>query len=294
MKRLLLLIGVVMALGIESATAQVAKITLSHNGQLTMYNSGELATAIKSSVAGDTIFLTEGTFTGNVNISHPISLIGAGQNTIIDGFVEVVYSGNLTARMLDALYINGNVYAGTSDGLIIRKCKFTYFYGEKSSNALLDRCYCTSDFYLTTNVKNMQVVNSVISEPHGKASDVGDVNFVNCNILHFDYSDCVKATFINCIVKNNYKQPVSYFSYSRIYDDNGKNTMQNCKMGSFNWSNTYEYNPGMTGTDGTIVGIYGGTTPFTLVPSNPKVTSYDLSVDAANKKVTVNVSVTAQ
>jgi hypothetical protein len=70
--------------------------------------------------------------------------------------------------------------------------------------------------------------------------------------------------------------------------------MQNCQTGSFSWSNTYQYNTTMTGSDGTYVGITGGTTPFTLVPSNPKVTSYNLKVDAANKKLTVNVSVTAK
>ena len=283
-----------MALNAQMVTAQVAKVTLSHNGQLTMYNADNLSLAISASVNGDTIFLNEGTFAGGIYISKAISLIGAGENTIIDGSVDITYSGTLTARMLDALNITGSISAGSSSGLIIRKCKFQSFSCSSLTNALIDRCYCSSTFSLNSGIKNMQVVNSVIDRPTGKASNVGDVVFVNCNILSTYYANYVKATFINSIVRNGYTQADSYFSYCRLYQDNGTNTMQNCSTGTFSWSNTYIYSPGKTGTDGTTVGITGGTTPFTLVPSNPKVTSYSLKVDPENKKLTVNVSVTAK
>jgi hypothetical protein len=142
-------------------------------------------------------------------------------------------------------------------------------------------------------MKNFQIVNSVIDQPNGSAANVGDVTFTNCNILYSWNANKVKATFINCIVSNLYKQKDSYFSYCYLFQDNGTNTMQNCKMGSFSWSNDYQYTPDMTGTDGTVVGINGGTTPFTLVPSNPKVNKYSLNVDTQNKKLTVNISVSA-
>ncbi len=265
-----------------------------------MYDAEQLQTAINASVVGDTIYLNEGSFSGGVTISKAISLIGAGENTIINGNVTITASGTLTARMLDALHITGSVSGGSSTGLVIRKCKFGSFSCGSLTNAIIDRCYCYyassnyGHFTLNTNIKNMQVVNSVIYEPHSYASNVSNVTFVNCNILYFDSSDDVKATFLNCIVRNSYAQKDSYFSYCKLYKDNGTNTTQNCQTGSFSWSNTYQYNTTMTGSDGTYVGITGGTTPFTLVPSNPKVTSYNLKVDAANKKLTVNVSVTAK
>ena len=52
-------------------------------------------------------------------------------------------------------------------------------------------------------------------------------------------------------------------------------------------------NASYLGNDGTVVGVYGGTTPFTLVPAVPTVSSYKINVDAANKKLNVNLKVTA-
>ena len=47
------------------------------------------------------------------------------------------------------------------------------------------------------------------------------------------------------------------------------------------------------GTDGTVVGSGGGTTPYTLVPSTPKVTDYTIRVDPDTKKLNVNIKVSA-
>ena len=48
------------------------------------------------------------------------------------------------------------------------------------------------------------------------------------------------------------------------------------------------------GTDGNVVGIYGGDTPFTLEPSVPKVTSSDLDLDLEQKKLNVTLTVSPQ
>jgi hypothetical protein len=198
---------------------------------------------------------------------------------------------------LDALNITGDIILNsTITGLTIRKCKFSQLYlysGSGLTNALFDRCYASSYFHINSLFKNVQIVNSVINKPRGYANNVGNVTFSNCNVLYFSGSNDVKATFINCIVKNSYNQIDSYFSYCYLYEGNGTNTMQNCKTGSFSWSNTYQYTSDMTGTDGTVVGINGGTTPFTLVPSNPKVNNYSLNVDTQKKQLTVNIKVSA-
>ena len=47
-------------------------------------------------------------------------------------------------------------------------------------------------------------------------------------------------------------------------------------------------------TDGTIVGIYGGETPYTLEPTVPKVTASNLQLDMENKKLNVNLTVSPQ
>lgn len=48
------------------------------------------------------------------------------------------------------------------------------------------------------------------------------------------------------------------------------------------------------GTDGTQVGIYGGSTPFTLDPQVAKVTESTFTVDTDAKKLTVKLKVAAK
>ena len=48
------------------------------------------------------------------------------------------------------------------------------------------------------------------------------------------------------------------------------------------------------GTDGTQVGVYGGTTPFTLDPQVAKVTESTFTVDTDAKKLTVKLKVAAK
>ena len=48
------------------------------------------------------------------------------------------------------------------------------------------------------------------------------------------------------------------------------------------------------GTDGTQVGVYGGTTPFTLDPQVAKVTESTFTVDTTNKKLSVKLKVAAK
>ena len=75
-------------------------------------------------------------------------------------------------------------------------------------------------------------------------------------------------------------------SYNQAYE-------QNCSYQGVVFNSTMECDSSseLKGTDGTQIGIYGGTTPFTLVPSVPIVKSYDLKVDTSNKKLNVNISV---
>ena len=57
---------------------------------------------------------------------------------------------------------------------------------------------------------------------------------------------------------------------------------------------SYLQSQGYLGTDGTIVGIYGGETPYTLEPTVPKVTDSNLQLDMENKKLNVNLTVSPQ
>ena len=101
MKKYLFLVICFAVLGISQAKAQAAKVALQHDGNVTLFNADELQKALDASVDGDIIYLNEGTFRGYVTISKKVSVIGAGENTTIDGSLTVKSDGVL----VDALQI---------------------------------------------------------------------------------------------------------------------------------------------------------------------------------------------
>ena len=125
---------------------------------------------------------------------------------------------------------------------------------------------------------------------------------------HKDYNkkETTAAKFENCILASGYE-----WHYSE---------MTRCLMRSTNiqattiTTNCYKENSGGStfldetsletkydlaskdylGTDGTIIGVYGGSTPFTLDPQVAKVTESSFTVDTTTKKLTVKLKVAAQ
>lgn len=312
------ILTIVCLLGILSVNAQTAKIALQHNGYVTLYDANQMEDALKASVDGDTIYLNEGTFTGNVTIDKKVSVIGSGVATMYEGSITVSIPGSptLTAHLLDAIYFKNSItIAQPLNGLKIRKCQFNgLVFNAKTEDITIDRCYSrgnsSNPLQLSANVKKMTVLNSKIYDVVGDVKNPGDASFVNCNIYYmYNYSSCCRATYMNCIIGN-------WYSYSNNYLENttyvnclcgssfyGKSVNQNC----WNANNTNIINnstnctftddqlrsDGYLGTDGTVVGITGGTTPFTLEPSVPKVTDYTIKVDTQTKKLNVNIKVKA-
>ena len=302
MKKYLFLVICFAVLGISQAKAQAAKVALQHDGNVTLFNADELQKALDASVDGDIIYLNEGEFKGGVTISKKVSVIGAGENTMINGKITIAINGSLSDRILDGLVTNNSiVVSGNTNGLNIRKCRFhSISFSGSIENAFIDRCYqdytgSSGRFYLNSNIKSLNVVNSKIADVYGEVDNVANAVFINCNVNAASYQNDAVATFINCIIRNwnSSFYESSYFTNCYMYESINTVNESNCKYGTFNWGTDYEFtgNTNLLGTDGTQIGIYGGTTPFTLVPSVPIVKSYDLKVDTSNKKLNVNISV---
>jgi hypothetical protein len=46
------------------------------------------------------------------------------------------------------------------------------------------------------------------------------------------------------------------------------------------------------GTDGTVIGPYGGNTPYTLVPAVPRVTKSEIKIDPKKQEMNATLTVT--
>ncbi len=288
-----------------SASAQMSKVILQHQGNVTMYEPDDIQTAINAAQDGDTILLSKGSYSG-FTIKKKISVIGAGESTNITGgiIVEISNTPTLTAHLLESLKatsikINKEVY-----GLKIKKCYFTNTLSFKAyaTNVLIDRCKFDSYIDLGTRyVASLKIKNSHISYLMGTAySD--------------DAIDCTHCYFTGWSIGNQRnvvaKFTDSWFRLGSCQEDySSKCTYLNCILGSSTlpsgttqdcWSKDVGYTEdiptliraGYIGTDGTVVGPIGGTTPYTLETTAPKVTDSSIGVSTDMKALNVNIKVT--
>ena len=77
MKKVLLAMCL-MFMSMQSVNAQLLTAALHHQGKVTIYGSDKLSTAMNDAVAGDTLYLSEGSFPNALTITKAIRVIGVG------------------------------------------------------------------------------------------------------------------------------------------------------------------------------------------------------------------------
>ena len=291
--------------------AQISKVALQHRGEVTLYDTDQIQLAIDNSVDGDTIFLNEGEFPG-FTVNKKIAVIGKGNGeTKVTSNITIAIpnSPTLTARVLDGLnLINSSniIVSNAVNSLVIRKCQFYQIsFTGVVDKVLIDRCYINSYISLSSNVVGMDIVNSrIIYGLRSNAYTPSAVNIINCFVGNGTYSSVYNesnATFINSIVYNYHDGSdhlgtgCNYVKCAVVNQNYG--IYQNC-WNVYSTVSSYTKDQlardGYLGTDETVIGMYGGPTPYTLVSTAPKITDYTLKVDTGEKKLNVNVKVTPQ
>ncbi len=304
MKKYLLLAVCFMMMGISASALTINKAMLVHNGNVTLFDGDKIQDAVNAAVDGDAIYLTLGTFKP-FNVTKKITIRGTGETSVIDGSVDISIPGSpkLTSPMLEALAVSGTVTVKSQvDDMIIRKCKIGNFgINAQVDGAVLDRCYITGTLTLSSYIKGMTVVNTKLYSVQANSGATQNTTFVNCNISGLN-TNYFSATIINSIIytSGTINSTVLLNTLLGTYSGSAKigssSVAQNCYRNYFNMDGSCEYTPSSSylGTDGTIIGIYGGETPYTLEPTVPKVTDSNLQLDMENKKLNVNLTVSPQ
>ena len=325
MKKQLIMMACMLMASIAAFAGTNSKILLQHEGGVKVYDSNQMTQALADAVKGDTLFLSEGTFAG-FDLTKEVMIRGCGKTTIITGAVKIAVAGNPTfsAPLLDALKIdNSFTVSQPCNKLHIRKCWITgdISFSAKSEDVLIDRCSNNSSnikkFTISSNIVSMTVMNSEINYLYSNGVTGNVATFINCNILS-RYSKIAEQTFVNCIF--------GYGGYYTSHYELNNCTLLNCLYNTYS-SSSYPYNSkvgnsilqscygvdngtnlltdlskdallanGYLGNDGTIVGIYGGNTPYVddMLPAAPKVTESSVKLDLENKKLNVSLKVTAE
>ncbi len=317
MKRILTILAAMCMVG--SAMAQVPTITLSSGGKLQLFSAGQLGAAIDAANPNDTIYLSNGTFSGIPSkyndagyyeylISKPLVIIGSGASTCTINLGDR-YSNNqicINLNNSDGKFSLEGVSTVQEIDIVSEMDQFTMMNTKTTSlkiqaplNSLtVDRCNISSDLRLNNKndsispVKNAYLRNSMLNDIHNSCDELCTV--INCFVNRVDYS------FIGYILNSviYYAQNGDYATFDSCYSCNTYEAQTNCTKvsndlvlqyasGQFDVANEW------IGNDGTVVGVMGGNGPtYSLNPSypTPDATKSTLEYDKVNKQLRIKVS----
>ena len=297
--------------------ATVQRTILSHKGQLTQYDATHWQDAINDAVAGDTVYFTPGVFDNGLIIDKAITLIGAGvseedafwnntdisdvytgcgttgTSTRIIGNIRIDIPGSvmLTATLMEGFKLDDVGVISPVTNMVIKRCQAkTFRCGDWSSappsvtNSVFESCFFSE-------VQGGGLVNPDFHNCYILSlAYASELEFLNCVI--YENRECNGCTMINCIYS-----PIGYSTHvnsvRRMDGDDINSTYTNCWYDENAQLLTKEQltAKGYIGIDGTVVGPLGGPAPFTLIPSQPYVSSSSITYLKSTKKLNVNVTV---
>lgn len=331
MKKLSLLLAFMLTASV-AMYASPAKCLLHHNGSVTLYDADDINAALAAAVDGDTLYLSEGAFAG-FTITKKITVRGSGQMTRIGGNinVEIPNAPTLTSTLLEGFYSNSDIIINAEvNGLQIKQCKFKDIHsGANVNNVVFDKCFISGYIYLNKYWLGLNCNNSKINHIETNISSgnsypgsgtvllsTASIYFINCNVSNIGhyYERADYISVINSIIHNtttldesnisfclsgNYNGRINYNSQTTqvysIYNDEaeGKYILNNndleCRHDAAALASK-----GYLGQDNSIVGCYGGTSPFSLDLIGPKVTATTIQIDNDTKQLSVTLNVTAK
>ena len=321
MKKTIYAIAMMLMTGISAfSQTEDTKVILQSGANTTIYDGTNISTAIGAAKKGDILYLSEGTYE-SFTIDKEILVRGVGENTWIEGDVTISIPTNatLTQAVLEGVNVSGTItITQPATNLIIRNTKvMDVKVNGALTNGLIDRCWITDTFNMNNNTNNTTVKNSKVAIISAGSLTYNTCTFLNCNIAH-RANETTAAVFTNCIIGGTYssKHGATWFDglktmESSVFTNTLFNTYDGSIGSSSSQTNCYfvrEYSGACDcttlesrvnlseylGTDGKEVGVYGGTTPFTLDPQVAKVTESTFTVDTDAKKLTVKLKVAAK
>ncbi len=320
MKRFLLLNVIGILLGSGAFGSTIPRAILSHNGVLTQYESNLWLNAFDDAAEGDIIYLTPGSFSGDLTITKAVSVIGSGI-ALSDAFfsqdeLETAYGG--CASTSGSTIIAGNIniaVASSSHPTLIEGIIVPSWYGFEPSvtistaitNLTIRRCQFSNVFKATATVTNIvfeQCFASWFYCDNLNSPTVRNCWFNNlCNAVNLEFTNCLigggydfnTCHFINCICFE--KREHNTFTYCLTRDQTGTgNTFdEHCKIPEdwffYRKTKAQFLEANYLGNDGTVIGPLGGPAPFTFKPSQPYVASSALNYNATTKKLNVTMTI---
>lgn len=321
---LVMLAAIVLTAGAQSM--QVA--TLSHDGAITSYTMADaLRSAYEAAVDGDVITLSSGVFNG-VHLEKRITVRGAGMGvkvndsdlyiepTIIKGqfHIKADIKDGYNFKMEGVLCSDRVLYEGLESSQF-SKCKFREIGYNTGFGSFTDVTF----------------INCVVEK--GFFCSSAGMNFYGCYLNNITFGANSTYALTNCIlVVNLYSEPNEgcVLRNSVVIKNDGNDWRPGCSLayntvcvGSLRDTGTLykvlQQNNGTLlpagtqlfkegtfyqltdeakkylGSDGTEVGIYGGSLPFDPTPTNPQIVKFNVAPKTtADGKLSIDIEVNAK
>lgn len=317
---LTLLSVVLFSLRVSAQSSLLA--TLNHEGTIsTYYGASALQQAYNAATHGDVITLSSGSFLG-MDIKKAITLRGAGMQvdtvshtepTVITNNFNIDISDTVSHRLtIEGIYNNQTINVGKLKNAMFLKCRFYGFgYSSANSSKMVDlnfiHCRIADLFRLATN-GSAAFTNCVINNIN--QSNSSPVSLTNCYTKASP--SLSNSEFKNCIIVNTFGGTSTSTYYNNLYvtasnsnlnspnNTNVKipNTDERIKFLTGDYSDDKDYvltdavRALIKGTDGTEVGIYGGSLPYDPTPTNPQITKFNVAAKStADGKLSVDIEV---
>ena len=270
---------------------------LSHEGKQKAYSAENVQAAVDDAVEGDTIFFSYGHFK-DIVLNKKVYLQSVESDRALKVYLQLPDNTTLESSLFIghryAVWVRCNlksIYLSGFGGDLYTNESY------KIGTVTLDRCYMDISFNYV-NVDYLYANNCVLNNIHGGNSTKTVSKFKNCNFFVYNL-ELANATFENCILFYNNDEgniTIDNCSFTRcLYDPDrflfGENAKlsDNYEMSQSEWdiSNENLEAKGFLGTDYTIVGTFGGSTPFEgLVPKDmPKISKLGGYVKVQGKTV---------
>lgn len=325
MKKFIVLFVALVAMFATTAKAQSSLLaTLNHEGTIsTFYGTNALQQAHAAAADGDVITLSSGTFQ-SVNITKAVTLRGAGmvldaatqtEPTVLANDFTIDIPDETTQRLtIEGIYTNQIVKINKLKNAMFLKDRFRYFSFPASAygkDLTFIHCRITERYNGNSYSNNSAVFqNCIVRDMQGN-----NYIFNNCLFLadtNTTNSHCGNSEYRNCIILNSYdtNSTSTYYNnlYCKSYANNKFNVTNNTNVevaedneaikNLFGYSDDNEYKLTeaakalIKGTDGTEVGIYGGSLPYDPTPTNPQISKFNVAAKTtADGKLSVDIEV---
>ena len=318
-----LFVLLLVVVGLKNVLAQTQVAILQHSDDISVfYGQNAFVDAHNAAEAGDVITLSSGTFTPT-DITKAITLRGAGcvidtvtgvYPTIIPNYIQMNVTDETAFLTVEGVFFSGNVSFVTLNHPKFIKCNFNYFsyggyYEEVMQNAQIINCKFSTFYFSQT--RNTTLINCVIGEAHSMGQTEITVTAFNSMIKLRDNACALSA--YNCVLTNYYWSGSWSSGHSEMTENsvayncigvksNGQNIFScqtyNCMTGNsfseFFQLSGFSYDEpsyvlldeiatSFLGTDGTEVGIHGGTMPYNSRPSYQIVEHYNVPNNSDNE-----------